>query len=96
VTRDEVPDPQALALETRLNGEVVQRSTTAEMVFSVAALIADLSREMTLLAGTVLLTGTPAGVGFTRDPPRFLVPGDELELTIERIGTLRNPVRARR
>lgn len=95
VTRDEVPDPQALALETRLNGEVMQRSTTAEMIFSVAELIADLSREMTLLAGTVLLTGTPAGVGFVRQPPRFLVPGDELELTVERLGTLRCPVRAR-
>lgn len=94
VTPDEVPDPQALSLETRRNGEVMQRSSTSEMIFSVADLIADLSREMTLLPGTVILTGTPAGVGFVRKPPVFLAPGDELELTIERIGTLRNPVRA--
>jgi 2-keto-4-pentenoate hydratase/2-oxohepta-3-ene-1,7-dioic acid hydratase in catechol pathway len=93
-TPDEVPDPQALSLETRLNGEVMQRSSTAEMIFSVAELIADLSREMTLLPGTIILTGTPAGVGFTRTPPVFLKPGDELELTIDGIGTLRNPVRA--
>jgi 2-keto-4-pentenoate hydratase/2-oxohepta-3-ene-1,7-dioic acid hydratase in catechol pathway len=72
----------------------MQRSSTAEMIFSVAELIADLSREMTLLPGTIILTGTPAGVGFTRTPPVFLKPGDELELTIDGIGTLRNPVRA--
>lgn len=96
VTADELTDPQSLSMTTRLNGEVVQRSSTAEMLFTVAELIADLSREMTLLAGTVLLTGTPAGVGFVRQPPVFLQPGDLLELTIDGIGTLRNPVRADR
>jgi 2-keto-4-pentenoate hydratase/2-oxohepta-3-ene-1,7-dioic acid hydratase in catechol pathway len=92
VTPDEIPDPQALELSTRLNGELLQRSTTGEMIFTVAELLADLSREMTLLAGTVILTGTPAGVGFVREPPVFLMPGDSLELTIEPIGSLRNPV----
>ncbi len=92
VTRDEVPDPQALALETRLNGRVVQSSSTSEMVFSVAELVADLSQDMTLLPGTVILTGTPAGVGFVRDPRVFLRPGDLVEMTIERVGTLRSPV----
>lgn len=94
VTPDEVPDPQALVLETRLNGQVMQRSSTAEMVFTVAELIADLSQEMTLLPGTVILTGTPAGVGFVRDPRVFLRPGDLVEMTIEGIGTLRSPVEA--
>ena len=92
VTADELPDPQSLAIETRLNGEVMQSSSTSEMIFGVAELIADLSREMTLLPGTVLMTGTPHGVGFVRDPRVFLMPGDEVAITIERIGTLRNPV----
>ena len=92
VTADEVPDPQALGLETRLDGRVMQSSSSSEMVFGVAELVADLSRDMTLLPGTVILTGTPAGVGFVRDPPVFLLPGNLLELTIEGIGTLTSPV----
>jgi 2-keto-4-pentenoate hydratase/2-oxohepta-3-ene-1,7-dioic acid hydratase in catechol pathway len=92
VTPEDIPDPQALHLTTRLNGEVMQDSSTAEMIFSVAELIADLSTGTTLLPGTVLLTGTPHGVGFARDPRVFLKPGDLLELEIEGIGTLRNPV----
>jgi 2-keto-4-pentenoate hydratase/2-oxohepta-3-ene-1,7-dioic acid hydratase in catechol pathway len=92
VTADEVPDPQQLAITTRLNGEIMQQSNTADMIFSVAELLSDLSREMTLLAGTVLLTGTPAGVGFARRPPVYLSPGDLLEVEIEGIGLLRNPV----
>jgi len=87
-----VGDPQSLAIETRLNGEVMQQATTADMIFPVAALIAELSRGTTLLAGTVLLTGTPAGVGAARTPPRFLREEDVVEITIERVGTLRNPV----
>ena len=94
ITPDEIPDPQDLVMTTTVNGEVMQRSSTAQMIFSVAELLADLSREMTLMAGTVILTGTPAGVGFVRDPPVFLVPGDEVSMTIEGIGTLINPVRA--
>ena len=89
----QVGDPQALRLVTRLNGEVVQDAPTSAMIFPVARLIAELSRGMTLLAGTVILTGTPAGVGAARTPPRFLDDGDVVEVEIERIGVLRNPVR---
>jgi 2-keto-4-pentenoate hydratase/2-oxohepta-3-ene-1,7-dioic acid hydratase in catechol pathway len=92
VTADEIPDPQQLGLRTRLNGELMQDSNTSEMIFGVAELIADLSTDTTLLPGTVLMTGTPAGVGFVRDPRRFLMPGDTLELEIDGIGVLRNPV----
>jgi len=94
VTPDEIRDPQALRLTTRLNGELMQDSSTAEMIFGVAELIADLSHGTTLLPGTVIMTGTPHGVGFARDPRVFLKPGDLLELTIEGIGTLRCPVEA--
>lgn len=87
-----VGDPQDLLLETRLNGRVVQRASTATMVFPVARLIAELSRGTTLLAGTVILTGTPAGVGHGMTPPRYLRDGDVVEVSIERVGTLRNPV----
>jgi 2-keto-4-pentenoate hydratase/2-oxohepta-3-ene-1,7-dioic acid hydratase in catechol pathway len=88
----EVGDPQSLAIRTRLNGVVMQQSTTALMLFPVATLVAELSRGMTLLAGTVILTGTPAGVGAARRPPVFLKHGDVVEVEIERVGTLRNPV----
>jgi 2-keto-4-pentenoate hydratase/2-oxohepta-3-ene-1,7-dioic acid hydratase in catechol pathway len=94
VTPHDLPDPQALSLSTRLNDLLVQRSSTADMIVPVAELIADLSRDMTLLAGTVIITGTPEGVGFTRTPPLFLVPGDVVSVTVEGIGTLENPVRA--
>jgi 5-carboxymethyl-2-hydroxymuconate isomerase len=94
VTADEVGDPQALALRTRVNGEPVQDSSTAEMLFGVAELIAFCSRSFTLRPGDVLLTGTPWGCGAFMDPPRFLAPGDVLETEIERLGTLVNPVRA--
>ena len=89
----EVGDPQSLTLTTRLNGAIVQSSPTSLMLFPVARLIAELSRSTTLLAGTVLLTGTPAGVGAGQSPPRFLRDGDTVEITIERVGTLRNHVR---
>lgn len=89
-----VGDPSGLRLCTRLNGEVVQQSHTGMMLFSVAQLVAELSRGMTLLAGTVVLTGTPAGVGAARTPPRFLRSGDIVEVEIERVGRLVNPVRA--
>jgi 2-keto-4-pentenoate hydratase/2-oxohepta-3-ene-1,7-dioic acid hydratase in catechol pathway len=91
----DVPDPQGLTLTTRLNGDVVQQASTALMLFPVARLIAELSRDTTLLAGTVILTGTPAGVGAARTPPRFLRDGDVVEVEIVGVGTLRNPVRAR-
>ncbi|MCL4209374.1 MAG: fumarylacetoacetate hydrolase family protein [Phycisphaeraceae bacterium] len=88
-----VPDPQRLTLVTRLNGEVVQRASTATMIFPVARLIAELSRGTTLLAGTIILTGTPSGVGAARTPPRFLRDGDRVEVEIEGVGRVRNPVR---
>ena len=93
VTADELTDPQNLRLTCVLNGRVMQDANTADMIFPVAELIAFLSTGTTLLAGTVLLTGTPSGVGFTRKPPVYLMPDDTVEMTVEGIGTLRNPVR---
>ncbi len=93
VSADAVADPAALGIAFRLNGETLQQSTTANMIFGIPRLIADLSRGMTLLPGDVLSTGTPEGVGFARTPPRFLRDGDLMEVDIERIGVLRNRVR---
>lgn len=87
-----IADLQNLELTTRLNGEVVQQANTSAMIFSVARLIAELSRGATLLAGTVILTGTPAGVGAGRTPARFLRAGDVVEVEIGGVGLLRNPV----
>ncbi|MCW2953415.1 MAG: 5-carboxymethyl-2-hydroxymuconateDelta-isomerase [Conexibacter sp.] len=92
VTADEIPDPQALALRTRVNGETVQDSSTAEMLFGVAELIAFCSRSFTLEPGDVVLTGTPWGCGEFMDPVRSLAAGDVVEVEVEGIGTLRNPV----
>jgi 5-carboxymethyl-2-hydroxymuconate isomerase len=92
VTPEDVPDPQALGLRTRVNGETVQDSSTAEMLFGVRELIAFCSRSFTLLPGDVLLTGTPWGCGAFMRPPRFLAPGDVVETEVDGIGTLRNPV----
>jgi 2-keto-4-pentenoate hydratase/2-oxohepta-3-ene-1,7-dioic acid hydratase in catechol pathway len=89
----EVGDPGDLRIVTRLNGEVMQDARTSSMLFGIPRLVAELSRGTTLLAGTVILTGTPAGVGAARTPPRFLRDGDLVEVEIERVGTLRNPVR---
>jgi 2-keto-4-pentenoate hydratase/2-oxohepta-3-ene-1,7-dioic acid hydratase in catechol pathway len=94
VTRDELPDPQGLRLRTRLNGRIMQEGSTADMIFSVARLVSFLSQDTTLLPGTVILTGTPPGVGFARTPPVFLRAGDEVTVEVEGIGALRNPVRA--
>ncbi len=93
VTRDEMPDPQALAVRCQINGQSMQDGNTADMIFPVARLISFLSRDTTLLPGTLILTGTPAGVGFTRRPPVFLAPGDRVRVEIEGIGALENPVR---
>src|SRR6185436_18773620 len=87
-----VPNPNALRLLTRVNGQTMQDASTGEMIFDVATLISDLSRGMTLLPGTVILTGTPSGVGMARTPPVWLKHGDVVEITIEKIGTLRNRV----
>jgi 5-carboxymethyl-2-hydroxymuconate isomerase len=92
LTADEIPDPQALTLRTRVNGDLMQESSTGEMVFGVAELLAFCSRSFTLEPGDVVLTGTPWGCGEFMDPPRSLAPGDVVETEIEGIGTLRNPV----
>ncbi len=92
VTTDEIPDPNALRIRTILNGETVQDSSTADMIFDVATLIEFLSGSTTLLAGTVIFTGTPEGVGMARTPPRWLAPGDTVTIAIEGIGELTNPV----
>lgn len=94
LTSDEVPDPQALSVRCRLNGEIMQDSTTGEMVFTVAELVSFLSQGMTLGPGDLIATGTPAGVGFTREPPVLLKAGDEVTVEVEGLGTLSNPVEA--
>jgi 2-keto-4-pentenoate hydratase/2-oxohepta-3-ene-1,7-dioic acid hydratase in catechol pathway len=90
----DVADPQALGIRSVLNGEVMQDSTTAKMVFGVAELIAYITQGITLEPGDVIATGTPAGVGAFRDPPVFLQPGDEVAIEIDGLGALTNPVRA--
>lgn len=92
VTADEIKDPQDLSIRARLNGQVLQDSKTSEMIFPVAELIAYVSRGITLEPGDVILTGTPAGVGMARTPNVWLTPGDTIEIEIDGIGTLRNPV----
>ena len=92
VTADEIAPGRELKLETRLNGEVVQRSHTGHMIFSVPKLIAYASTIFTLVPGDVIITGTPAGVGWSRKPQRFMKPGDVCEVEIEGIGTLVNPI----
>lgn len=92
VTADEIPDPQNLRLRCILNNEVMQDGNTSDMIFSVAQLVAFLSEGTTLLPGTVILSGTPSGVGFVRQPPVFLKPGDVVSIEIEAIGTLTNRV----
>ncbi|MFN8218263.1 MAG: fumarylacetoacetate hydrolase family protein [Solirubrobacterales bacterium] len=93
VTVDEIADPQALRLETRVNGETMQSSSTSEMIFGVAELLAYCSRCFVLEPGDVVLTGTPWGCGEFMDPPRCLEPGDRVDVEIEGIGTLHNPVK---
>lgn len=92
VTPEDIPDPANLRIRCLLNGEVVQDSSTSDLVFSVPQLLSFLSGSTTLPAGTVVLTGTPSGVGAARKPPRFLLPGDTVCVELEQIGQLRNPV----
>lgn len=95
VTADELPaGASGLRIATRLNGQTMQDSTTADMIFPVAKLVSILSEVMTLDPGDVVATGTPSGVGYARNPPVFLQPGDIVEVEIEGIGVLRNPVAA--
>jgi 2-keto-4-pentenoate hydratase/2-oxohepta-3-ene-1,7-dioic acid hydratase in catechol pathway len=93
VTADEIPNPNNLALKTVLNGQVMQDWNTNDMIFDVPALIEFLSGSTTLLPGTVILTGTPHGVGMARNPPVWLQNGDTVTVEIENIGSLTNPVR---
>ena len=93
VTRDEIPNPNALSIKTILNGEVMQDWNTNDMIFDVPALIEFLSGSTTLPPGTVILTGTPHGVGMARNPPVWLKDGDEVTIEIEKIGALSNPIR---
>jgi 2-keto-4-pentenoate hydratase/2-oxohepta-3-ene-1,7-dioic acid hydratase in catechol pathway len=92
VSRDEIPNPNALQLRTVLNGQVMQDWNTNDMIFDVATLIEFLSGSTTLFPGTVILTGTPHGVGMSQKPPRWLKSGDSVSIEIEKIGTLTNPV----
>jgi len=96
VTADEVDDPHALDIGLRINGETLQHSNTRELIFRIPDLIAFLSSVFTLEPGDVVSTGTPAGVGYARKPPRFLRPGDDVRITVEKLGELRNPVVAER
>src|SRR6266487_1644226 len=92
VTRDEVPDPNALRIKTTLNGQVMQDGNTADMIFHVPFIVSYISEIVTLEPGDVILTGTPAGIGNTRTPPVFMKPGDTISVEIERLGILTNPL----
>ena len=92
VPRDDVPDSQALGIRAILNGETMQDSTTANMVFGVAEIVSFVSEAITLEPGDLILTGTPAGVGAFREPPVWLKSGDEISIEIEGIGSITNPV----
>ena len=92
VPASEIPDPQALGIRAILNGQVMQDSTTANMVFGVAEVVAFISQAITLEPGDLIATGTPAGVGIFRDPQVLLEAGDEITIEIDGIGSLTNPV----
>jgi 2-keto-4-pentenoate hydratase/2-oxohepta-3-ene-1,7-dioic acid hydratase in catechol pathway len=92
VALDDIDHPDDLALGCTLNGEKMQEARTSDLIFSIPRLIAELSSILPLLPGDILFTGTPAGIGAVRQPPRFLQPGDLLETWVEQIGTMRNPI----
>ena len=92
VTADEIPDPGDLRIQLRLNGRTMQDSNTSQLIFPVEELVAYVSGVCTLAPGDLIFTGTPPGVGFARKPPVLLKPGDTVEVEIEKIGVLRNPV----
>jgi 2-keto-4-pentenoate hydratase/2-oxohepta-3-ene-1,7-dioic acid hydratase in catechol pathway len=92
VTADEIADPHALDIRTEINGEVLQNSNTRELIFKIPQLLEFLSQVFTLQPGDIISTGTPAGVGFSHTPPRWLKPGDDVVIKIAGIGELRNPV----
>ena len=92
VTADEVPDPHKLAIRLKVNGQVMQDSNTSQMIFNVGAILAYISQVFTLEPGDLIFTGTPPGVGVARKPPVFLKAGDVVDVEIEGLGVLRNPV----
>lgn len=92
VLADQVPDPHTLKIESRLNGKVMQSSTTANLVHQIPAIMAWVTKHLTLQPGDCVMTGTPAGVGIFRKPPVFMQPGDVIEMSIQDLGVLRNPV----
>lgn len=92
VTKDEIDDPQALNLLLRINGTVKQEGNTGDMIYPVDAIIEWVSKGMTLLPGSIIASGTPDGVGFARNPPEFLQPGDVMETEVQGIGLLRNRI----
>lgn len=92
VPTEEIADPQSLRVVCRVNGTVMQQASTASMIHPVASLIAELSRGTTLVPGTLIMTGTPSGVGMARTPPVWLKEGDSVEVEIEKVGTLKNKV----
>jgi 2-keto-4-pentenoate hydratase/2-oxohepta-3-ene-1,7-dioic acid hydratase in catechol pathway len=94
VTRDEIKEPNNLRIRSELNGQTMQDLTTADMIFDIPALIESLSSTLTLRAGSVILTGTPQGVGFARNPPVWMKPGDKIVVELEKIGRLENPIAA--
>jgi acylpyruvate hydrolase len=93
VTKDEIPDPHALGIRLWIGAELLQESNTSNLIFRIPALIAHLSSAMTLEPGDIVATGTPAGVGFTRKPPRYLKDGDAVRIEIDGLGVLQNPVK---
>jgi len=92
VTADEIPDPSGLSVKTTVNGKLMQDGNTNNLIFDVPALISFLSQDTTLLPGTIIMTGTPAGVGWAREPKVTLKPNDTVDVTVEKIGCLTNPV----
>jgi 2-keto-4-pentenoate hydratase/2-oxohepta-3-ene-1,7-dioic acid hydratase in catechol pathway len=92
VTRDEIADPHALDISLEIGGQTLQKSNTRELIFKIPELIEYISGVVTLEAGDIVATGTPSGVGFARNPPRWVKAGDELVVRIKGIGELRNPV----
>lgn len=92
VTTDEIPDPQVLGLQSRVNDQIKQNSNTRFQIFDVATTIENLSRGMVLESGNIIATGTPSGVGYVRNPPEYLMPGDVIECEIESIGMIRNTI----
>ncbi|HVZ53689.1 MAG TPA: fumarylacetoacetate hydrolase family protein [Pseudolabrys sp.] len=94
VTADEIPDPTVLTLVTRLNGETVQSTSLDLLIFTIPEIVAYVSTWTELIPGDVIVTGTPGGVGFKRNPPLFMRPGDTVEVEISQVGTLSNPIAA--